>query len=116
MSEMTPAGYRNFTEIVVDKALREYLRHEDAACVCDKCQADMAAVALNRLKPRYFTTDRGASYFASEQENVDFVSAVVGAIRVAVQTVARNPRHGDQQTNGALYRIRFDEDPSPHAA
>jgi competence protein ComFB len=106
------SGYRNFTEIVVDKALREYLRHEPTACACDKCLADMAAVALNRLKPRYFTTDRGASYFASEQENLDFVAAVVGAIKVAVETVTRNPKHFDLHLNGSRHWADGDEPPT----
>ena len=85
--------YKNYMEQVVEKALGEYLRHEKEICTCTQCAADMAAMALNQLKPHYATTVRGAAFLESEQKNLEFVVKVVSAIKGAAEKIKQNPRH-----------------------
>ena len=85
--------YKNYMEQVVEKAIGEYLRNEKEICTCDQCAADMAAMALNQLKPHYATTTRGAAMLDSKQKNLEFVVQVVSAIKGAAEKVKQNPRH-----------------------
>lgn len=85
--------YKNYMEQVVERALAEYLRNEKEICTCESCAADMAAMALNQLKPHYATTIRGAAFLESEQKNLEFVVKVVSAIKGAAEKIKQNPRH-----------------------
>lgn len=85
--------YKNYMEQVVERALQEYLRNEKEICTCEQCSSDMAAMALNQLKPHYATTVRGAAFLESEQKNLEFVVKVVSAIKGAAEKVKQNPRH-----------------------
>ena len=90
---MAPKHYKNYMEQVVEKALGEYLRNEREVCTCDQCASDMAAMALNQLRPHYATTVRGAAFLESEQKNLEFVVKIVSAIKGAAEKVKQNPRH-----------------------
>ncbi len=61
-------------------------------CKCNKCKKDIAALALNRLKPRYVVMredDEERRKEASEQYGSEVTSALVQAIMV----VKKEPRH-----------------------
>jgi competence protein ComFB len=88
-----PKNYKNYMEQVVERALAEYLKSEHEVCTCEQCAADMAAGALNQLRPWYATTTRGAAFLESEQKNLEFVVKVVSAIKMAAERVKQNPRH-----------------------
>jgi len=85
--------YKNYMEQVVESALKEYLKNEHEICTCEQCENDMAAMALNQLRPHYATTMRGAAFLESEQKNLDFVVKVVSAIKGAAEIVRQAPRH-----------------------
>lgn len=59
-------------------------------CKCDRCKKDVAAIALNKLKPKYVVTEQNRilSYTAN-QPGADVTTALVQAII----TVKANPRH-----------------------
>ena len=88
-----PKQYKNYMEQVVEKALAEYLKNEKDICTCEQCFSDMAAMALNQLKPHYATTIRGAAFLDTEQKNIEFVVKVVSSIKGAAGKVRQNPRH-----------------------
>ena len=85
--------YLNYMEQVAEGALREYLKTETGVCSCEQCFADMVALALNQLSPRYATTTRGATFLENEQRNLDFVIQVVSAVKAAAEAVKKSPRH-----------------------
>lgn len=61
-------------------------------CKCNKCKKDIAALALNRLKPRYVVMredDEERRREASDQYGSEVTSALVQAIMV----VKKEPRH-----------------------
>lgn len=55
---------KNFTEIAVKEllpdVLEKYSKNYPGLCTCEKCLEDVMAIALNRLPPRYVSTDKGS--------------------------------------------------------
>ena len=83
----------NIAEHTVQDTLEDILKSYDDICKCERCRFDMAAIALNKLKPNYAVTSEGAvmsRVALTEPQNVaDVVRSVTDAIRI----VSKNPRH-----------------------
>ncbi|HBH95660.1 MAG TPA: competence protein ComFB [Ruminococcaceae bacterium] len=67
-------------------------------CTCEKCLDDIRAMALNKLPPKYVSTDKGKLFsklnsLKEKQNGVDIHIAVLSAI----EFVAANPRHDHSQ-------------------
>lgn len=82
---------------VVEDIVKEYLdlvldRNADA-CRCKKCRADMVAYALNRLKPRYVVSEKGAVLARTQSLDSDFQTEILVVLTAAVKQVAAHPRH-----------------------
>ncbi|HHW48562.1 MAG TPA: late competence development ComFB family protein [Clostridiaceae bacterium] len=79
-------------EEIVFKMMKKVLNDLDV-CKCDKCMLDIAAIALNKLPPKYVVTEKGELFskvnILIQQFEVDIVSAITKA---AIQ-VKNNPRH-----------------------
>ena len=65
---------------------------EEGVCDCQECVVDMAAYALNSLKPRYHASLLGTMY-AHAAESGDFATTVAAAVNEAIQKVKTNPSH-----------------------
>ena len=83
----------NVMEQLVDAKLAELLPKSEC-CKCEKCTDDIKAIALNRLPPKYVSTDAGELYTrvhsAMEKQNsLDINFAVYSAI----DFVANHPHH-----------------------
>lgn len=61
-------------------------------CKCNKCKKDIAAVALNRLPPRYMVMKENDQEKRKNEEE-KYSSEVTGAIIQAILVVKKNPRH-----------------------
>lgn len=61
-------------------------------CKCNKCKKDIAAIALNRLKPKYVVIGRGDETKKKQAEE-QFGSEVTGALVQAIMLVKKEPRH-----------------------
>ena len=55
-------GLRNITEEDVEEMLNKLLPTMPNVCSCKTCRLDMATYALNRLKPNYVRSDKGALF------------------------------------------------------
>jgi competence protein ComFB len=82
---------------LVEQAVREMHVRLVAAnpefCACSRCADDVAAMVMNKTKPRYTTTGLGFAV-----ENVDLVSDQMRAelsvlVFDAMRRVAKRPRH-----------------------
>jgi hypothetical protein len=59
-------------------------------CKCDRCRQDVAALALNKLKPKYVILDESEiDDFIAKQEDASVTTAVIQAMLV----VMAHPRH-----------------------
>ena len=61
-------------------------------CKCNKCKKDIAAVALNRLTPKYIVLKDGDTEKKKWIED-KYGSQVTGALVQAILLVKKNPRH-----------------------
>lgn len=84
---------KNVMEDIVWQNIDRVLQEVPDVCQCEKCRSDIAAYALNHLKPRYATTHRGEIISkASTLETQQYLD-VITALTMAVKQVGKNPRH-----------------------
>ena len=85
---------KNIMEDLVETKVDELLKLANT-CICDQCRADVAALALNKLPPRYVATDSGNALARFEwMATIPLQIAVTTEVQHAVELVSRNPRHG----------------------
>lgn len=86
-------GLKNVMEAVVERQINKLLPTMPNVCACEKCRLDMAAFALNRLRPQYVRTDTGALYQklnnSSQQAEVEVLTSVMSAINI----ISAHPKH-----------------------
>ena len=86
------AKVQNVMEQIIDEILDEYLKDADV-CKCDICRADIKALALNNLPPKYTARQSGNAIirmdYTQQQAHTDVLAAIVAAIEV----IKENPRH-----------------------
>ena len=86
-------GLRNITEEDVEEQLNRLLPTMPNVCSCNQCRLDMATYALNRLKPNYIRSDKGALFHkvntSSQQSKTEILETVVNAIN----TISSHPNH-----------------------
>lgn len=87
-------GLRNITEEDVEEQLNRLLPTMPNICSCEQCKLDMATYALNRLKPNYVRSDKGALFHkvntSSHQAKTEILATVVNAINI----ISQKPSHG----------------------
>jgi len=86
---------KNYMEDLVWTRLDAVMERVPAACRCEKCRHDVAALALNFLPPRYFVTDKGEMYSRVKALEVQFDIDVITAITNAIKIVNAQPHHGN---------------------
>ncbi len=84
---------RNYMEKLVRETLMRLLKDKEGICKCEKCISDMMAYALNRLPPRYVTTDRGYIFSKLREIEVQTQVDVLEAVLEAIDVVSKNPKH-----------------------
>lgn len=84
---------QNHTEIVVQQSLQDYLRNNQLSCSCERCQADIMALALNRLPARYYVSSRGEIMTQWESQALPDQARVMSEIVRAAQQVNSTPSH-----------------------
>jgi len=84
----------NEAERMVVDALEQSLakRADPSICVCQDCILDMAAFALNSLKPTYRVSLLGTMY-AHAMDEGDYADGVRAAVDAAIDKVHANPAH-----------------------
>ncbi|KMT20973.1 late competence development ComFB family protein [Clostridium cylindrosporum] len=79
---------KNYMEDVVED-LVDKLWNENTDkdfCKCEKCKNDVIALSLNKLPPKYFSSDKGNIWtkliFADNQKMTDVMTAVAEAMKI----------------------------------
>ena len=85
---------KNDAENLVIKELGRQLESYTATiCRCNDCVVDMAAVALNTIKPLYRVSLLGSLYTASAMDEKTYATSVREAVYNAIEKVRKNPSH-----------------------
>ena len=84
---------KNLTEDLIDIHLNSCLNSTDI-CRCERCLADIRALALNALPSHYVVTELGDAYVRLEAMAIQAQADIITAIMQAINLVKENPRHG----------------------
>ena len=67
--------------------------HSEEICRCNECVVDMAAVALNTVKPLYRFSLLGTLYTSQAMSEQTYAESVKEAVTAAIAKVKDNPSH-----------------------
>ncbi len=88
---------KNYMEDLVVNQLEDIMQKNNCKCFCERCKADITALALNNLPTKYVATEKGVCYAKlSSYENqclIDIVAAITNAIKI----VEKHPRHTNDE-------------------
>jgi competence protein ComFB len=80
-------------KLVIDELESQLAARGDDVCRCEECVLDMAAMALNSVKPLYRVTLLGTLHAAAARDEAGYAAALTACVRAAIDKVARNPAH-----------------------
>ena len=66
---------------------------DDPVCTCNDCVLDMAAMALNMVKPLYRVSLLGTLYAARAMDEKEYATHVRESVFNAIEKVRKNPSH-----------------------
>ena len=85
---------QNEAEQLVLRELETQLAAGDGGiCRCNECVVDMAAIALNTVKPLYRFSLLGTLYAAQAMNEQSYADSVQRAVAQAIEKVRANPGH-----------------------
>ena len=84
----------NEAERLVLEQLEIQLAEQDESkvCMCQDCVLDMAAFALNKIKPVYRVSLMGSLYAKSLQGS-EYEAGIAANVAQAIEKIAENPSH-----------------------
>jgi competence protein ComFB len=80
-------------KLVIDELGTQLAALGDDVCRCEECVLDMAAMALNSVKPLYRVTLLGTLHAAAARDEAGYAAALHGAVSTAIERVRKNPAH-----------------------
>ncbi|EOD01527.1 late competence development ComFB family protein [Caldisalinibacter kiritimatiensis] len=83
----------NFMEKEVLNTIDRLLKDRPDICHCEKCRMDIAAIALNNLKPKYVVTEKGEAYIKVSELEVQFEVDILKEVIKAIEKVSKEPHH-----------------------
>jgi competence protein ComFB len=83
----------NQWEPIVYDYLQEYIKSMGVECSCERCQADMMAIILNKLPPRYAVSLRGEVLTSTESCTAPIKTQILIEIINAAKLVGASPSH-----------------------
>lgn len=84
---------KNYMEIVVNNFLEDILENYQDLCHCEKCIADIKAIALNSLPPKYVASEVGEVYSKIDALSIPFEVNIINTIIKAINIVKESPKH-----------------------
>ncbi len=84
-------GVMNYMEVVVENLLPAILESNPGVCNCEKCKADIKAIALNHLPPKYIVVQSGDVHSNIDILSIQFEDVVTNAILYAIKKLGALP-------------------------
>lgn len=82
----------NIMEEIVRQKLDEMLKGS-SCCKCEKCYADMLAIALNMVNPKYVSTKQGELMVKIDETKPQNSADISSAVCKAIEIVKAHPKH-----------------------
>ena len=80
-------------KLVIDELERQLAVVDEGICKCNECVVDMAAIALNGVKPMYRFSLLGSLYAAQAVSEKAYAQSLIKAVAEAISRVRKNPSH-----------------------
>ncbi|MDR0662833.1 MAG: late competence development ComFB family protein [Spirochaetaceae bacterium] len=80
-------------KIVLGELARQLDQCKQDVCRCNDCVVDMAAMALNMVKPLYRCSLLGELYTAEAKNDTAYLKSIEEAVGLAIDRVCSNPGH-----------------------
>lgn len=85
---------KNEAENLVVREIEQQLKNESGdMCRCNECIVDIAAIALNAVKPLYRFSLLGTLYASQAMTEQAYADSVKKAVNAAIKKVRKNPAH-----------------------
>jgi len=84
---------KNEAEVLVIREMEKQLSKTTDMCLCNECVVDIAAIALNAVKPLYRFSLLGTLYAAQAITEKSYADSIQNAVAEAIQKVKTNPAH-----------------------
>jgi len=85
---------KNEAEIIVIREIENQLKESAVEmCKCNECIVDIAAIALNTVKPLYRFSLLGTLYASQAMTEQSYANSVKEAVAMAIKKVKDNPAH-----------------------
>ncbi|MFC5471387.1 late competence development ComFB family protein [Cohnella suwonensis] len=62
-------------------------------CGCEKCRVDVLSLTLNRVPPRYTSTQAGEAFVKALYQDSQLQSDILRELAKAVQVIEEHPNH-----------------------
>jgi competence protein ComFB len=81
-------------KLVLNELGRQLESYQGEICTCKDCVVDMAAMALNSVKPLYHYSLLGNLYAAEAMnDRKDYADSILNAVSSSIEKVRQNPSH-----------------------
>jgi competence protein ComFB len=80
-------------KMVVEELGRQLDSYDGDICRCSECVVDIAAVALNAVKPLYRVSLLGTMYASQAMNEASYAKSVRDEVSKAIEKVRKNPAH-----------------------
>ncbi|BBE31058.1 hypothetical protein OSSY52_11990 [Tepiditoga spiralis] len=85
---------KNIMEDIVEDVYNDLLKTNlIKICNCPKCHADVLAIVLNNIKPKYVVTEKGEAIERTNELRDQIRVDVLEQLLKAVEIVSKNPHH-----------------------
>jgi competence protein ComFB len=85
---------KNEAEVMVIREVEQQLaKQPEDMCRCNECVVDIAAIALNNVKPLYRFSLLGTLYASHAMTEQSYADSVKQAVAHAISKVRKNPSH-----------------------
>jgi len=84
---------KNEAEVMVIREMENQLEKRTDMCLCNECIVDIAAMALNNVKPLYRFSILGTLYASHAMTEQAYAESVKKAVTDAIVRVKNNPAH-----------------------
>jgi competence protein ComFB len=84
---------KNEAEVLVIREMEHQLSKQPDMCLCNECIVDIAAVALNAVKPLYRFSLLGTLYASQAMTEQSYSDSVKNAVAESIEKVKNNPAH-----------------------
>jgi len=85
---------KNYMEDMVAQVLDDLVAKQNIDfCNCERCRADVIAVALNQLPPQYYVHEKGAAFTKTTCLRNEMLTRVTAELIKAIDKIKARPSH-----------------------